>query len=65
MAHKSPLPRWATKREVQDYLSCSLMTVNRLIADGEVVAVRLRSNIRIDLNSVDAALAPISSGADQ
>lgn len=54
-----PHPRWATKREAAEHLGVSLRTIDRFIAEGKLPAYRHGQRMtRVDLNDVDALLAP-------
>lgn len=49
-------PRWASSYELGKYLKLHQKTINRLTRSGELVAYKLGTNLRYDLNEVDAGI---------
>ena len=55
--------RWIKMREVADYLNCTDRTVRQMVADGRLTAyMNGNRRVRVDLNEVDAAMAPYGGG---
>lgn len=56
-------PRWASSYQLGQYLSLHLKTINKLTRAGELVAYRIGTNFRYDLNEVDAGIrsAPVNA----
>lgn len=56
-------PRWASSYELGEYLGLHQKTINKLTRSGRLVAYRLGTNFRYDLNEVDAGIrsAPVSA----
>lgn len=56
-------PRWASSYQLGVYLSLHLKTINKLTRAGELVAYRIGTNFRYDLNEVDAGIrnAPVNA----
>jgi excisionase family DNA binding protein len=52
-------PRYGSLAEAAEYLGCNERTVRRYIAAGKLRGYRLGGLLRVDLNEVDAAMAPI------
>ena len=54
--------RWASTKQVAEYLGIIERTVRLMVADGRLTAYYLGSRIvRFDLNEVDAAMTPKAS----
>lgn len=45
-----------TKREVADFLSISLRTVDRMIADQQITPIRIRGQVRFDPKEIQAII---------
>ncbi len=52
----SPARRWISPRECGEALGLSVSGVRKLIARGEIQAVRLGRAVRIDLRQLEAGL---------
>jgi excisionase family DNA binding protein len=52
----STADRYLTRAEAAQKLGLSVRTVARLIASGELPAVRIRAAVRIDPNDLDALI---------
>lgn len=46
-----------TKKEVADFLRVSVKTVERMVADGELKAIRIRGQVRFDPEDIRALIA--------
>jgi excisionase family DNA binding protein len=57
--HTSAGRRYASLAKAAAYADCNERTLRRHIASGELTGYRLGRVIRIDLNELDAWLAPI------
>lgn len=57
--------RWASLEQAADYLGVSRKTIRRHIARGEITGWRSPGKhlIRVDLNEIDALMAPIPAVA--
>jgi excisionase family DNA binding protein len=57
--HISAGHRYASLAKAAEYADCNKRTLRRHIASGDLTGYRLGRVIRIDLNELDAWLAPI------
>ena len=57
--HASAGRRYASLAKAAEYADCNERTLRRHIASGELTGYRLGRVIRIDLNELDAWLAPV------
>lgn len=51
------MSEYVMKQQVQERLSVSHDTLDKLIANGEITAVKIGRAVRVDLDSVEAYLA--------
>ena len=57
-----PARRLGSIEAAADYFACSPRTVRRLVEDGEITGYRVGKRLlRVDLNELDALLAPVHS----
>jgi excisionase family DNA binding protein len=57
---KSPTRRLAQLESAAQYADCSVKTIRRMIARGDLTGYRMGKRlIRVDLNELDEALRPI------
>jgi excisionase family DNA binding protein len=57
--HTSAGRRYASLAKAAEYADCNERTLRRHIASGDLTGYRLGRVIRIDLNELDAWLAPV------
>lgn len=55
--------KYVTTAEAADYLAVTDRTIRQMIADGRLTGYRCGTRLlRIDLNEIDAAMAPFGGG---
>jgi len=57
-------PLWLTLTDAAMRAACSTKTLRRMIATGDLKAYRLKGQIRIRVEDLDAAFQPITSAKD-
>lgn len=55
-----PGRRLASVTHAMSYMDCSRNTIYRLIADRQIQAFKVGRVLRVDLDSIDAALKPVN-----
>jgi excisionase family DNA binding protein len=55
---ETPGRRYASMPNAAKYAACNERTLRRVIADGEITGYRVGRVYRIDLNELDALMAP-------